>query len=363
MQSGEKMNSIGFDLFNKNKLSEHIAVGASVYSSPEVINSDHLLWKHLQNPYGPSTSVSLRNASEELVGRSFIQPRTFWITPSISCRGATVTDLVIMPAERNAASLISMTRAIKSPDGIDVVVHTSNDSSDLIYRKLFKFPIAFTLAATGLPLRVSNILKPHLANPTLRKAIELLVSPWRWLLRASGLVMGAVSDVKFAAEPSDSVMSEIFEEYRQYAGAHFERSPRFLKWRFSEGPLFNGKVEWVWCQGECLGYLAFKQVTLGGLVVFVIMDAVLRRRLTLKEAIALKFLAARLAIESSCDAVFTLVNIENSALKWLKGFPFFHIPDRHLPHPTPIFIHASNEHRSLEKHADLFFTLADLDYF
>ncbi len=357
------MNSIGFDLFNKNKLSEHIAVGASVYSSPEVIDSEHLLWKHLQNSYGPSTSVSLRNVNEKLVGRSFIQPRTFWIIPSISCRGATITDLVIMPTERSAASLISMTRAIKSPDGIDVVVHTSNDSSDLIYRKLFKFPIAFTLAATGLPLRVSNILKPHLVNPTLRKAIELLVSPWRLLLLASALVIRAVSSVKFAAEPSDSVMSEIFEEYRHHAGAHFERSQRFLIWRFSEGPLFNGKVEWVWRQGECLGYLAFKQVTLGGLVVFVIMDAVLRRRLTLKEAIAIKFLAVRLATERSCDAVFSLANIENSALQWLKGFPFLHIPDRHLPHSTPIFIHALNEHRSLEKQADVFFTLADLDYF
>lgn len=357
------MNSVGFELFNQNKLSEHITVGKSVYSSAEVINSDHILWKHLQNPYGPSTSVSLRIASKELVGRSFIQPRTFWVTPSISCRGATVTDLVIMPAERNAASLITMTRAIKSPDGIDVVVHTSNDSSDLIYRRLFKFPIAFTLAATGLPLRVSNILKPRFTNSALIKVAELFASPWRWLLRATALVMGAVSDVKFASEPSEKVISEIFTEYRQHAGAHFERSQRFLSWRFSEGPLFNGEVEWVWIQGECVGYLAFKQVTLGGLVVFVIMDAVLRRRLSLKEAIAIKFLAARLAIEGSCDAVFTLVNIENSALKWLKGFPFFLIPDRHLPHSTPIFIHASIEHRSLEKQGDVFFTLADIDYF
>lgn len=357
------MNSIRLDIFDQRRIREHVVVGATVYSSPEVINADHLRWKHLENPYGPSTSVSLRNELDALVGRSFIQPRTFWVSPSVSCHGATITDLLIMPEERNAATLIGMTRAIKSPEGVDVVVHTSNDSSDLIYRKLFKFPIAFTLAATGLPLRVSNFFKPHFTNPTPIKVAELLVSPWRWVLRASAHVMGAVSGVKFAAEPSNSVMSEIFEEYRQHAGAHFERSQRFLKWRFSEGPLFNGKVEWVWSQGECLGYLAFKQVTLGGLVVFVILDAVLRRRLTLKEAIALKFLAARLAIESSCDAVFTLVNIESAALKWLKGFPFIHIPDRHLPHPTPIFIHASNGFGSLKNKNDIFFTLADLDYF
>jgi len=357
------LNSISLELVDEKRISEHVAVGASVYSSQEVTSVDHLRWKHLESPYGPSTSVSLRNERDDLVGRSFIQPRTFCVTPSTSCSGATITDLVIMPEERNAASLIGMTRAIKSPDGVDVVIHTSNDVSDLIYRKLFKFPIAFTLVATGLPVRVSNILKPYLKNPILIQVAELLISPWRWLLRACALVMSAVSGVRFAAKPTDSVMSEIFEEYRQHAGAHFERSQRFIDWRFSTGLIFNGEIEWVWNRGQCLGYVAFKRVALGGLEVFVILDVVLRRRLALKEAIALKFLATRLAIQGSCDAVFTLVNIKNPALKWLQGFPFLRIPDRHLPHPTPIFIHTSNKCRSLEGRADLFFTLADLDYF
>jgi hypothetical protein len=256
-----------------------------------------------------------------------------------------------------------MTRAMISPRGVDVVIHTSNDASDLIYRKLFKFPIAFTLAASGLPIRVSNFLKSYFANPILIKVSDLLVSPWRLLLRASAQVMELVSGVRLAAEPTDRVMSEIFEEYRQHAGSHFERNQRFLKWRFSEGPIFNGTIEWVWCQGECLGYLTFKRVTLGGLEVLVILDAVLRRRLTQKESIALKFIAARRAIESSCDAIFTLANLDSPALKWLKGFPFIHIPDRRLPHPTPIFIHACNEFESLKSKKDIFFTLADLDYF
>lgn len=356
------MKTISLELFDQAKIPEHINVGASVYSSPEVVNVDHLRWKHLDGPYGPSLSVSLRGDAGVLVGRSFIQARTFWVTPSASCRGATVTDLVIAPAERNAAALISMTRAIKTPAGVDVVVHTSNDSSDLIYRKLFKFRVIFTLVATGLPLRIANVLKPYFAD-SLIKVVEFLISPWRWALHASALFMEFISGVGFAAEPTAHVMNEVFDEHRQHVGAHFERNRRFLAWRFSEGPIFNGEVKWVWNRGECLGYLAFKQVTLGGLTMFVILDAVLRRRLTRKEAIALKFSIAGLGIQHSCDAVFSLVNIENSALKWLKGFPFFSIPDRHLPHPTPIFIHASAEYPALEKQSDLFFTLADLDYF
>lgn len=357
------MNSIRVETFSDRGVPEHIVVGASVYSSPEVINRDQLLWKHLKSPYGPSISVSLRNDFDVLVGRSFIQPRTFWVTPAISCRGATITDLVVKPTERNAATLIGMTRAIKAPEGFDVVIHTSNDVSDLIYRKLFKFPIAFTLVAAGLPIRVSNILKSHFNHQTLIKVMELLVSPWRWALRASAVLMEVISSINLGAEPTDSVMSEIFQEFRQHAGSHFERSQRFLNWRFSEGPLFSGQIEWVWSQGQCLGYLAFKRVNLGGLEVLVIMDAVLRRQLTLQEAIALKFISARLAVVGSCDVIFSLANTGNSALKWLGGFPFVHIPDRHLPHPTPIFVHASSEYRSLEKESDLFFTLADLDYF
>lgn len=356
------MKLISFELFEQKLVAEHINVGASVYSSPEVINADHIRWKHLDSPYGPSLSVSLRGDTGVLVGRSFIQARTFWVTPSASCRGATVTDLVIAPAERNAAALISMTRAIKAPAGVDVVVHTSNDSSDLIYRKLFKFQVVFSLVATGLPLRVASGLKPYFADPLI-KVLEFLISPWRWVLHASGLFMESISGVGFAAEPTAHVMNEVFDKHRQHVGAHFERDQRFLAWRFSEGPIFNGEVRWVWSRGECLGYLAFKQVTLGGLAVFVILDAVLKRRLTGKEAIALKFSIVRLGIQHSCDAVFSLVNIENSALKWLAGFPFFRIPDRHLPHATPIFIHASDEYRALEKQSDLFFTLADLDYF
>jgi hypothetical protein len=357
------MNSISLESFDVKRISEHISLGESVYSSPEVINSEHILWKHLNNPFGASTSVSLRNGSNVLFGRSFIQPRTFWVTQFKFCRGATITDLVINPEERNASTLIAMTRAIKSPEGFDVIIHTSNDNSDPIYRKLFKFPIAFTLAATGLPIRISNIIKPYLKSLVLCDVADFLISPWRGLLHSSAFIMGLVSNIKLSVAPSDSVRAEIFEEFRQHAGPHFERNKQFLTWRFTEGPIFNGQVEWVWIHGDCLGYLSFKRVSLGGLNVLVILDAVLRRRLTLSEAIALKFIAARLAIDHACDAIFTLANIENPALKWIKGFPFLNIPDHHLPHSTPIFIHAQNEFEVLRSKNDIFFTLADLDYF
>jgi len=81
------------------------------------------------------------------------------------------------------------------------------------------------------------------------------------------------------------------------------------------------------------------------------------------ESVHLKLMAARMAADAGCDAVFTIANLQNPALKWMGGFPFLGIPDRHLPHPTPIFVHAVEGRRGAMARADLFFSLADLDYF
>jgi len=144
---------------------------------------------------------------------------------------------------------------------------------------------------------------------------------------------------------------------------YFDRNPLFLKWRFIEGPLFNGQVKWIGFRGVCFGYLVFKQVQLSGLNVCVLMDVVMRRKLTFMEGVAIKLLAVKFALDAASDALFTLANTNNSALEWLGRFPFISIPDSLLPHPTPIFIHASEEMYPLLNRKSIYLTLADLDYF
>lgn len=356
-------DSIDLEIFDTQKINEHIAVGTLVYTTPEVINVQHLRWKHLLGPYGPSNVVALRNTSKNLIGRSFVQPRKFCLSSSKSCNGGTVTDLIIAPDQRNAVTLIAMTKEIKSPKGFDVVIHTSNEISDLIYRRLFKFPIAFTLSAVGLPIRIENILKPHCGNPLILNLLEFLLKFWRISLTITSKIMNNLNGFSFSIEPPHQVSKEILNQFRQHAGCHFDRSIEFLNWRFLEGELFKGKVEWVWVHGKCIGYIAFRSVKVGELQAFVLMDAVFNRPLSKLEGVIIKFFMARLAVIHSCDVVFVLANMKSSALKWLKGFPFVSIPDKRLPHSTPIFIHASKEFQDLESQDDMFFTLADLDYF
>ncbi len=357
------MSSIQLEKFHYDGLNEQIAVAKTVYSSPAVLDIDHIKWKHLNAPQGESTVITLRDEQGFLQGRCFIQPKKFWISNSFSCCGAIVADLVINPLARNASTLIGMTRALRAPTGIDVVVHTSNEVSDQIYRKLFKFPIACNLVALGLPIYFTKIFGLHLKCRKTLTTLDFLCAPWRWFLLGLSIFFAHISKVVLVLNPPESVISEIFNDFKGVSGSHFERNVATYKWRFLEGPLFNGDIKWVQSRGVCIGCIVVKQVELKGLNACVLMDVVMRRDLTGVEKMAIKSLFLNCALKLKSDVLFTLANINNSALKWLKGFPLITIPDQFLPHSTPIFIHSSEDIYPLLNRKNIYITLADLDYF
>lgn len=356
-------NSVILETFEEKYISEHINLGASVYSSQEVLSKDHLNWKHLQSPYGKSISVNLRNKLGLLVGRSFIQPRIFCVNSLISYSGGMVTDLLIKPDARNADALIAIIRAVKSPKQIEIILHTSNEASEQIYQKLFKFPIAFKLRASGLPIYFAKILQPYLKIPFFQVNIDPFFIIWRFALIVCFYMFTFFRKTKLMLEPSQADLLKIFQEFKSIAGSHFDRSPSFLKWRFTEGSLFNGRTRWIGFGNECTGYIVFKDANINGLKICLIMDVAMRRNLTWLEGVSLKFLCINIALKNSCDAIFNLSNTGNPALGWLRGFPFFNIPDSVLPHSTPIFIHASEKIFPIKDRKNTYITLADLDYF
>lgn len=357
------MSKITIEQLTDEDLSNHIEVGASEYSTPEVINRNHVRWKHLENPSGVSVCVSLRNNLSELVGHSFLQRRQLCLSGGKSLRAAIITDLVIVPRERNAAALIGMTRAAKGADGFDFVLHTSNNISDTIYRRLFKFPVVCSLTAAGLPLRVCNAMSRYVHSRFICAVVDFLVTPWRWGVRGSASFASLVSAVSFAEEPEKDRVSKILQKFSEGAGLHFERSSEFLEWRFRAGPISKSDLLWIYSRQECLGYIATRKVSISGLDVLVILDSVLSRPMGTLESAAIKLLCAREGVLKNCDAVFCLANMSNNALGWWGKLPYFRIPDKFLPHPTPIFTHATNGLISVTDQERFFLTLADLDYF
>jgi len=357
------MTYITLEKMHYGAIHEQIELSKEVYQSPEVIDPLHIQWKHINGTSGPSFVIAVRDAFGVLQGRSFLQPRNFYTAAKLLAKGAVVTDLVVNPATRNASTLISLTKAIKSPKEIDVVIHTSNQISDILYRGLFKFPVACTLKATGLPLKFKNILKTYFKSAKILSCIDLFFSAYRLVLSLSSRIILGICGVGFIPKPDSRMVKEIFNSFNLISGEHFERSEAYLKWRFQDGPIFNGDIKWVGINNVCVGYVVLRQVQIDGVSICVIMDAVMQRKLAWFEGISIKFLTIGYALKNSCDAVFTLINSNNCCLKWLVGFPFASIPDGLLPHPTPIFIHASEKIFPDLNRKSIFLTLADLDYF
>ncbi|MBU3560595.1 hypothetical protein [Polynucleobacter hallstattensis] len=352
---------IAIKTFSKEHVDENIKLGASEYTSQEVLNKEHLIWKHILPPAGPSKFIGEYSAEGALTGRIFLQRRNFYLKDNLSATGATATDLLIDPKCRVASSFIAITRSIKSPEEIDIIFHTSNENSDIFYRNLFKFPVRFSLTALGLPVDIYEMVKSKWPNLSAIKALKILSIPYKTLLVILGEILTNFTKINFSNEPIDQ--ENIFSQFKKRAGPHFERSKEFNYWRFNSGPIFNGAVYWAWKGKECLGYLVFKKTELKHINFYVLMDIIFIRDLGRLEKICIKFLMVKIAIQNNCDALFMMVNLKNSSLNWLKGAPFFKIPDRCLPHATPIFIHTKLPENMLHKYENIFFTLADLDYF
>lgn len=347
--------------FSKELVDENIKLGATEYNSQEVLSKEHLIWKHIYPPAGSSKFIGQYSAKGMLSGRLFLQRRNFYVNESLSVAGATVTDLLIDPKCRVASSFIAITRSIKSPEEIDIIFHTSNENSDIFYRNLFKFPVRFSLTALGFPIDIYGLIKSKWPCLKTVKILKPFLIPYKFMILILQKFLSYLTKIDFSNQPLDS--DNIFEQFKKCSGPHFERSKEFNDWRFSSGPIFNGAIHWVWKDKECLGYLVFKKTEIKHINFYVVMDIIFTRDLSAFEKIAVKFLMIKLAMLCSCDALFMLVNLNNSNLKWLKGAPFFTIPDRYLPHSTPIFIHTKLAENVLHKYENIFFTLADLDYF
>jgi hypothetical protein len=358
------MSSISIEQLSIDHATEHLELASLVYDTPQVVDKSHFIWKHCASPYGASLCVALRSDDTKLVGRMLLQPRLFLVDGLSVLKGATITDLVIDPKHRSAAHFIGMVKAAKSPAGLSVVIHTSNEVSEPLYRQLFKFKSGVELQALGLPVSIFRFLNRHISNSYLRRGLDILtMAPIRFGLHAWAKIQTLLTKMRLGERPSDTELDVILNEFRSVAGPHFERTSEFIKWRISDSPLFPIHIEWLWQGNECLGYLAWQRIEKRELQVFAIVDLVTRRPLNTAQAMAAKLLAIRLCIAKEMDAVFTLINAKNSMLAGLASFPFLSIPDSQLPHPSPIYFHADAKDFPLDQRGSTFMSLADLDFF
>lgn len=358
------MAHIQVEFMKASALDEHVALARTSYDDPLAADAEHFWWKHGAVPAGPSACVALRDSEGNLVGRSMVQRRPFRVSPSMLRTGGAVFDLVIAPEHRSAMNFLALVRGQAKVEGLDLLVHTSNETSDPLYRKLMRYSVAFDLKAYALPLRVRNIFQKALGR-TMPRAVEALAAPWRGGVRAAAFAARTATGLKIVEGlPDDAAFERLMSRFRAGAGPHFERSKPFLQWRFANAPVFSATLATVLVRDEPVGYVAWRSFALEGLTFFVIMDVVLAVRPSAAVRMAFWLEMARRGATAGSDAVFFMANPKNDILARLVGAPLIPVPDARLPHPTPIFVAPRSEDIGwLREHASTYLTLADIDYF
>jgi hypothetical protein len=348
-------------VFSPAETEAHIALARKVYEGPATTDPDHWIWKHAGSPFGPSDVTWLSAASGEMVGRTLGSARPFRIDGEV-IRGRTIMDFVVDPAFRRADQTIRLIRAGSRMDDCDLILHGSNEMSDALYRKLFRYPIVGALTAAAFPLRVRGLLGRVFKRPA--AMLDVIVAPWRWLWRGIGAAASVVTGTRLQDDrPGDEEFDAMLDRFRENAGPHFERTREFIDWRFATGPLFNARLLTIRTRGRFRGYVAVRRVTVDGFEFEVIIDFAHDLGLGVLERLAVRLALIRQTARTSADALFVIANFENDTIRRMLGFPFAPIPDRFLKHPTPIFAHVQEDRENrLKALRRTFMTLADIDY-
>lgn len=339
----------------------HIALARKVYAGPATTDPAHWRWKHALSPFGASLVSSLIHSSGEMVGRTISTDRPF-LMDGATLRGRTIMDFVIDPEFRRADTTIRLIRAGASMEDCDVILHGSNEMSDPLYRRLFRYPVVGALSAAAFPLRVRGLLRRLLKRPPLW--LDRLAAPWRWSCRGLGALAGALARVKLVEEwPEENELSLLLARFARDAGPHFLKTPAFLAWRFREGPLFNARLLAIRSRGRLAGYIAVRRFPVDGFEFEVIVDFAHDHTLSPAQRLAVRLALIGQSAATSADGIFVIANFANPTIRDTLGAPLIPIPDRFLKHPSPIFAHVREPRENrLKALGQTFMTLADIDY-
>ena len=355
------MVEISVRQFEEEDLDRYIEMSKIEYGEqPTTSNLEHIRWKHLESPFGPSLYAALIQDGK-VSGRALIQPRTLEHKKE-KIQAGSVMDVLLDPSCRTTPShFINLTKACDLESGI--LFHTANERTNLLYKKLFKFPSPFALKAYCFPTRLTGFLK-KLTNKNL-SILECLISPYRWILAVLSKIFSKFTKIKISSNSikADEI-KELNERINKQDGKMLTRSKEFIEWRYIDAPLWKAEVLRVDVGSQFYGYLVIRKIGLDDLEYLVLMDYLIEPQISIYKKMALKLWLIKKTIETKADGFFTMCNPLSPIASVCIGFPFVPIPDKYLPHTTPIFIRTKyKDLKMYETSKTMHITLGDLDYF
>lgn len=348
--------------FNDELVARYLDLSARHYGAESAsANAAHCRWKCLGSPAGPARYIGLMRGDEE-VGRVVLQRRDLRYQQQ-RIRGGLSVDLLVDSKKAEATDALRLIFRLPRAETFDIVFHTYNENSSGIYNQVHRyFPNyveRFALLPYGLPLRARKALA-SLAKVDL-PGIDILTAPWRAALGAFARTRAVQTSQEL---PSPEELSGLLDRFAASVGLHSVRDPDVLRWRFAEGPLSHGAVNYLRLDGRLVGYYATTVTIFAGAKFLALMDAVVDPAVATTVVAAIKRLALADALAGRCDMLFAMFNPRSAIAAAFTGFPFLPLPERLMKHRTPIFVlDVDHAFADVAARDDGYFMLTDLDYF
>ncbi|MGA8729417.1 MAG: GNAT family N-acetyltransferase, partial [Terracidiphilus sp.] len=300
-----------------------------------VSQANHLRWKFIENPQGPSTGIHLYRDGE-LVARMVALSRQFLHLGRIF-KAAHIVDFLVHPKERGMNSLLQLVVGLKRLSGYDfLLIMAPNPAGAAVWENFVKMPGHFDLDVAVAPLRPAALF--HSVGKLHSGAFASVVDwPWRVVLGAAARLSDSFSHAQVDTEwPRPSEFEQMLSG--DWGNRIFGlRSAQYLDWRYRQSPVFRYNVSFLRERGELLGYLVTRRTVYNGIDCLFIVDAFGRPEVKP----ALWRAASRKEIsKAQNDGVEMAMIFGNTAwgpISAVKRIPFLRVPPRFLPRKTTVY--------------------------
>jgi len=298
-------------------------------------DSRYLRWKVLANPQGPSYAVSVFRG-ESLIGRITIQRRTVWHEGE-SFQGGNVVDLLIAPDHRGIRSFLSLMSPLRTSPGFDFLYCTPNHRSLPLYRSLLRWPEPLQLDAFACIIDLRAVAQKRLGRIPGLVAFPLSAA-WSGALELQRFTAHESSLEYDARIPSTAELKSLVSDVVPRSGTIGDRSPQFLRWRFSDAPHTRYELEFVYRAGTLAAYSVTRRMSYLGYEVLFLMDLLVAHSVDARDRLALRQRLVRRAHESEAELIVALVNASCRAETRALGLPFVKVPMSVMPREMPLSV-------------------------
>lgn len=348
-------------IFSDDDVISFAKLSADEYPNSSLVEKNFINWKHGSSPVGKSTHLQIFSDGQQ-IGRILVQPRTL-LTSQHDYKAGCMADLLVISCARKTPShFLRLNNACNSLSGFDFLYHTSNDRSFPLYSKLLKYKYSVILRGYGIPIRIGGVLKSMTGlNFKILSFLSKIV--YQILQNLSKLLM-RLCDVNIVSGlMTDAELKKLLSKCMLNGDPFFERTPNYLRWKSMDNPAYPSQIYQIFKNKKFTGYFILGNVPLNGMTHAVLHDFFVDSNLSYMTKVSLRVWLVIKAYIGNADTLFTMANEFSTQTKNFLGFPLMKIPNRFLPHFTPIFVRPMSAQGISELMKSAHITLVDLDYF